>query len=113
MENQSFKLQKSKKKISIPVKPEIITKNLPSHIQFLVRQRNAVKKKFQQSKNRDNKIELLIHIKAIVIEMSSSQPGTLPNFISLVIKDSLKNDRFLNIWKQDTSRQIHRVQCCI
>ncbi|KAG5863182.1 hypothetical protein JTB14_019177 [Gonioctena quinquepunctata] len=68
--------------MSIPVEPEIITKNLPTHIQFLVRQRNAVSREFQQSKNRDKKIELLILIKAIVIEMSSSQPDSLPNFIS-------------------------------
>ncbi|KAG5862498.1 hypothetical protein JTB14_036197 [Gonioctena quinquepunctata] len=77
--------------MSIPVEPEIITKNLPTHIQFLVRQRNAVSRKFQQSKNRDKKIELLILIRAIVIEMSSSQPDSLSNFISLVIEDSLKN----------------------
>ncbi|KAG5885588.1 hypothetical protein JTB14_003785 [Gonioctena quinquepunctata] len=92
MDNQSFKLRKSKNKMSIPVEPEIITKNLPTHIQFLVRQRNAVSREFQKSKNRDKKIELLIVIKAIVIEMSSSQPDSLPNFISLVIEDSLKTD---------------------
>ncbi|KAG5862501.1 hypothetical protein JTB14_036200 [Gonioctena quinquepunctata] len=76
MDNQSFKLRKSKNKMSIPVEPEIITKNLPTHIQFLVRQRNAVSREFQKSKNRDKKIELLIVIKAIVIEMSSSQPDS-------------------------------------
>ncbi|KAG5868892.1 hypothetical protein JTB14_013958 [Gonioctena quinquepunctata] len=102
MSNQNFKLRKSKNTMCIPVEPEIITRNrpsyifngenhLPTYIQFLVRQRNAVRREFQQSKNEDKKIELLILLKAIVIEMSSSQPDTLPNFISLVIKDSLKN----------------------
>ncbi|KAG5885591.1 hypothetical protein JTB14_003788 [Gonioctena quinquepunctata] len=102
MDNQSFKLRKSENKMSIPVEPEIITKNLPTHIQFLVRQRNAVSREFQKSKNRDKEIELLNVIKAIVIEMSSSQPDSLPNFISLVIEDT---DRLIS---RISESKIHR-----
>ncbi|KAG5898681.1 hypothetical protein JTB14_030631 [Gonioctena quinquepunctata] len=78
--------------------------DLPRHIQFLVRQWNVVRRIFQESRNEDKKIELLILRKAIVMEMSSSQPDTLPNFISMVIKDSLKNRL---IFRMSDSR-IHR-----
>ncbi|KAG5893603.1 hypothetical protein JTB14_019274 [Gonioctena quinquepunctata] len=120
MSNISFQLQKYKNKKCIPVEPEIITKNrssyifieenhpeffvLPTHIQFLLRERNAVIREFQQSKNEDKRIELLILHKAIVIVMRSSQPDTLPNFISLVIKDSLKNRLIFRI----TGSRIHQ-----